>query len=596
MSDDQLSFSLPVTERFAWKFRNIVLNGDDIGSYLRQKKSKLFSNVLPEQGQTSLLSLLPDPFSVKDIEKASKRILKAFDNQEKITIYGDYDVDGTTSCAMLKCFFDDIGFPVEIYIPDRLQEGYGLSSVGVTKLAQTGTKLIITVDNGIAALEGCQTALNCGVDVIITDHHDIPPVLPQAFAILNPKQTDCLFPYKMLAGVGVAFYLMIAIRALLRKENISKQINLRNYLDFVAIGTIADMAPLDGVNHILCRTGLDVLFEHIQNQRRPGLASLLKVSGWNESNGCISASDIGFKLGPRLNAAGRLGNALRSVDVLSTNRFEDGFEIAQFLHSENSDRQFLEKQHVQEALAMVAQQHDALPHALVLHKENWHPGVIGLVASRVLEKHYRPTLILTTLDGKIKGSGRSTHGFDLFSALNAVRDEFISFGGHFHAVGLTLDPQKLDWLKSYLEQTCANRISAEDRIPVLQIDGALSCQTLTVDFLKQLAALEPYGIENPRPKWLIGPAIVRHIKRIGKDLSQGHARILLLENGREFWVTAFGMADIFEKLLESGMDVQLVIDAKLHVWNGRLTVEMNVIDFAPVLKITNATFLEKNLG
>lgn len=592
MSHDQYDVSLPITERFAWKLRKIFVQDENFENYFLQKKEKLLPFVKSENlnQEKSLLSHLPEPWQMKDIYKAANRIIDAISKQEKITIYGDYDVDGTTSCAMLKHFFDDLHYPVDIYIPDRLLEGYGLSPIGVEKCFQNGTKIIITVDNGISAIDGCHKAIEKKIDVIITDHHDIPSQLPNAFAILNPKQNDCLFPYKMLAGVGVAFYLMIAIRSQLRSENKNCDINLKNYLDFVAIGTIADMAPLDGVNHILCKVGLRVLWDHIQNKKRPGLAELLKISGWKEDSQEINSSDIGFKIGPRLNAAGRLGNALRSVEILCSKKEQEAYELASFLHSENADRQVLEKKYVQEAIALAKSYSSKTPHAFILHKEDWHPGVVGLVASRILEKFYRPILVFGTLDGKLKGSGRSTHCFDLFSVLNEVRDQFISFGGHFHAVGMTLDPSKLPWLCDYLNQKAAELIPENDKIPGLHIDGILSFENLNVDLLDKLGTLEPYGIENPRPKWLIGPAVVRHIKRIGKDLSQGHAKILLLERKREFWVTAFGMADVFEKLLASGVDVQIVVEAKKHIWNNRLTVDMTIIDFAPVLKIANTSF------
>ncbi|MES2615450.1 MAG: DHH family phosphoesterase, partial [Bdellovibrionota bacterium] len=306
------------TAKYVWKRKHFFASQEEkLDEYFLQKKEQLFKQLnLQNQNEEnqSLLALLPDPWSLKDIRKAAQRILLAIEQKEKITIFGDYDVDGTTSCAMLKEFFSALNYAVEIYIPDRLTEGYGLNPVGVKKLSQNGTKLIITVDNGIAALNACLEAQNCHIDVIITDHHDVPAELPQAFAILNPKQIDCLFPFKMLAGVGVAFYLMIALRALLREISPSyNNLILKNYLDYVAIGTIADMAPLNGANHILCKIGLEVLQMNLRQGKRLGLFELLKLAGWSE-NTQVCAADIGFKIGPRLNAAGRLGNALRSVD------------------------------------------------------------------------------------------------------------------------------------------------------------------------------------------------------------------------------------------------------------------------------------------
>ncbi|BBH52605.1 single-stranded-DNA-specific exonuclease RecJ [Fluviispira sanaruensis] len=573
--------NLCITSRFTWKLRKIFAeNGKEIDQYISQKKVSLLEGKTMEE-DTSPLSLLPEPWSLKDIRKAVERILSAMQKKEKITIFGDYDVDGTTSCAMLKHFFNDINYPVDVYIPDRLVEGYGLNKIGLQKISENGSTLVITVDNGIAAVDACAHALSLNIDVIITDHHDIPPTLPNAFAILNPKQKDCLFPYRMLAGVGVAFYLMIALRSLLREQGVACPINLKNYLDYVALGTIADMAPLTGVNHTLCKVGLEVLSQNVQNGSRLGLFHLLKLAGWNE-NSKVDSVDVGFKIGPRLNAAGRLGNALRSVDILYTNEDQNILEMAQFLHAENSERQQLEKAFTHEALAQVAALPE-LPEALVLHKEDWHPGVVGLVATRVLDKFYRPVLVFGTLDGKLKGSGRSTHSFDLFSVLNEVRHEFISFGGHFHAVGLTLAPEKLPWLREYLAKKAGEIILAQDKIPLLHVDGILSLNDMSPHFLRKLEQFEPYGVENPRTRWLVGPAQVKHVKRIGKDLSQGHAKVLLLENAQDVWVTAFGMADIFEEFLATGVDIQLVVEAKLGNWNGKISPEIKVIDYASVI-------------
>lgn len=576
--------SLCSTSRFIWKLKDIVAeNPSQIEEYFVKKKNFLLDKK-QLSGNASLLSLLPEPWLMKDVRKAAERILTAIKNSEKITIFGDYDVDGTTSCAMLKHFFHDIGYPVDIYIPDRILEGYGLNVTGLNKISQNGVTVVVTVDNGISAVQACEEALKLGIDVIITDHHDVPEVLPCAFAILNPKQKDCLFPYRMLAGVGVAFYLMIAIRNIMREQGNKCVVNLKNFLDFVAIGTIADMAPLTGLNHILCKIGLEVLAQNVQQKKRIGIFELLKHAGWKEGSK-IDSVDIGFKIGPRLNAAGRLGNALRSVEILYTNEEEAACEMALHLHHENAERQALEKAFTQEAIEQVLNLGE-LPDALVLHKKDWHPGVVGLVATRILDKFYRPVLVFGTIDGKLKGSGRSTHSFNLFAVLNEVREEFVSFGGHYHAVGLTLVPEKLSWLQDYLSRKANELISSQDKIPPLWLDGILPLEGLNPNFLRRLEELEPYGIENPRTRWLAGPVTVAHVKRIGKDISQKHAKVLLLEGGKETWLTAFGLADVFEGFLETGMEVQLVVEAKLSIWNGRLTSDIRVIDYAPVIYTT----------
>lgn len=573
----------PGAPKFAWKQSAVfAAHENHFTDFLTQKKQMLYANLSTahvKDADANLLALLPEPWGMKDIRKAAERIVCALDRGEKITIFGDYDVDGTTSCALLKNFFAALQHPVDIYIPERLRDGYGLNVTGVSLLAEQGTQLIITVDNGIAACEACALAKQLGIDVIITDHHDIPPVLPDSYATLNPKRFDCVFPYRMLAGVGVAFYLMIAVRSLLKEQKSERvqTLNLKSFLDFVAIGTIADMAPLNGVNHVLCKVGLEVLYQHLLSGKQPGLYCLLTLAGWDQETK-ITATDVGFKIGPRLNAAGRLGNAQRAVSLLLAQSDAEAQEAAEFLHEENAQRQQLEKKMTQEALEQVGQ--TTVPEALVLHQEDWHPGVVGLVATRVLDKYYRPTLVFGSNAGYLKGSGRSTHGFDLFSALNAVRHEFISFGGHFHAVGLSIAKEKLNWLKEYLAQKAQELIPAVDRVQPLYIDGVLPLAKLEVRFLQNLTVFEPHGIENARFKWLIGPLTVRHIKRIGKDPTHGHARVLLLQEGKELWLTAFGMADAFENHLECGVDIYVVVEAKLRLWNGRTLVDATILDFA----------------
>lgn len=587
--------NLPTTKKYAWKFRDIFLQNFDsnqLNSFIVQKKHNLLpglNHLVLETQTENLLSYLPAPERMKHLVRASERIVLALKKNEQITIFGDYDVDGTTSCAMLYEFFELLNYPVSIYIPDRLTEGYGLNPIGLQKCAEAGTKVLITVDNGISSLKACELAKELKIDVIITDHHDLPPTLPDAFAILNPKQPDCNFGFPMLAGVGVAFYLMIGVRALLKKANPDFKINLKHFLDYVAIGTIADMAPLTNVNHILCKTGLEVLNQNLIEQKRLGLYELLVLAGWDK-NTSVNAYDIGFKIGPRLNASGRLGNALHSVALLKTKDSAEALECAQFLHEENASRQTLQKQMTDEAIKLANEKIKENVHAIVLHKEEWHPGIVGLVASRILEKYYKPTIIMGTNNGKLKGSGRSTHSFDLFSALNRVRHEFISFGGHYHAVGITLDKEKLSWFKNYLNEQAHMLIPTQDRIPVLHIDGILPTRELNFEFLKHLEALEPFGQSNPAPKWLIGPVQVRNVFRIGKDLSQGHAKITFVDKSGSCIATAFNDASLFEQFLETGTDLYVVIEFKKKIWKTKLYLDIIVADFAPVVYLDPEKF------
>ncbi len=581
-------FELPTTDRFAWKFRTDILDGhspEQLNSFLFTKKRNVLDGYgvsADSQFTQNLLSALPAPEKMKDAFLAAARILKAIKNNEKITVFGDYDVDGTTSCAMLFDFFKQLNITIDIYIPDRLTEGYGLNPIGLQNCADKGTNVIITVDNGIASVDACILAKKLNIDVIITDHHDLPPILPDAFATLNPKQTDCNFGFPMLAGAGVTLYLMIAIRALLRKENSSFNINLKSFLDYVAIGTIADLAPLTGVNHILCKLGLEVLNENIVNNKRPGLYELLLLAGWEEPHS-ITSYDIGYKIGPRLNAAGRLGNALNSVTLLTTQNSEEAKSCAAFLHEENASRQILQKSMTQEALLMAEKAVLQYPHAIVLHKEDWHPGIVGLVASRVLERFYKPTIILGSNEAKLKGSGRSTHAFNLFQNLDAVRSELLSFGGHYHAIGISLESNKLKWLQSYLNSQAQNLIAESDTIPILNIDGALPIAELTEKFVDNLAQLEPFGQNNSEPQWLIGPAEIRNVYRMGQDKSQGHAKITLRDKSGAAKFTVFGSAEHFELFFESGTDVYAVVKLKRRTWKSKIYLDLLIVDFAAVM-------------
>lgn len=583
---------LPTTERFIWKFRSHLFNkykSDSLENYILEKKKILLTGCGVEKEDLftqNLLSFLPPPQNMKDAFRAAERVIYALNNKEKIVVFGDYDVDGTTSCAMLYEFFQVLNTDIEIYIPDRLTEGYGLNPIGLKKCAENGAQLIITVDNGSSAVEACELAKLLNIDVIITDHHDLPATLPHAFATLNPKQKDCQLGFPMLAGAGVTLYLMIAIRALLRKIHPNLILNLKSFLDYVAIGTIADLAPLTGVNHILCKLGLEVLNENIQNCRRLGLYELLLLSGWEEPH-LITAYDVGYKIGPRLNAAGRLGNALNSVNLLTTKDPIQAKKSAEFLHTENAERQILQKSMTLEALQMVEKNIHQFPHAIVLHNEEWHPGIVGLVASRVLERFYKPTIILGSNNGKLKGSGRSTQAFNLFQTLDSVRSQLISFGGHFHAIGISLEPNKLQWLVSYLNEQASIHISNNEKIPILHIDGIIPISELKEDFVNKLKHLEPFGQNNLEPQWLIGPAQIRNVFRIGQDKSQGHAKINLMDISGSSKFTVFGAADQFELFFESGTDVYVVVKLKKRTWKSKIYLDILIVDFAPVMYLNS---------
>ncbi|NBW82615.1 single-stranded-DNA-specific exonuclease RecJ [bacterium] len=568
--------------RYRWALKSEpLLSHDDCDSFFQSRLVHLRGT--DDKGHLSdkeLLGKLPTWELMKDIFRAVGRIRTAMEAGERIVIFGDYDVDGTTSCAMLQLAFAELGYEVEVYIPDRLLEGYGLNPVGLEKIAEQGKALVITVDNGISALIACEKARELGLDVIITDHHEPPPKLPEAFAILNPKQPGCDYPFKMLAGVGVAFYLLIALRAELRTAGHPRadKLNLKKFLDFVAIGTIADVAPLNGVNHILCRVGLTVIFDHVMNNERPGLSHLLRLAGWKADNGAVDATDVGFKIGPRLNAAGRLGSAMASVELMVTTHSVRALELAEFLHGENSARQELEKKAVEQALKAVSQWSGGF-YSVVLRDPEWHAGVVGLVASRVAENLNKPTLILTEVDGKLKGSGRSIAGFDLYNALSPLRDKFVSFGGHGYAVGMTLKPEDFDWLKESFESSVRKALGEKIPSPKLEVDGIVPVGLLSERLCVLMDTLEPFGAENPRPKWLIRRVKLGHSKRIGQAPNSKHARVWL-DDSASAPLTAFGLASEIEQFVASKEVVDLVVEGRLSRWGGRVKPELRIIDLA----------------
>jgi single-stranded-DNA-specific exonuclease len=583
-----VSECLGVSPRHRWFLREDALTSSEkYESYIADRLHRVRGiDDDASVSEKNLLSYLPSWETLKDVSKSVERIIREIDHGGRIIIFGDYDVDGTTSCALLKLAFAELGHSVEVYIPDRLTEGYGLNPVGLEKIAEGGGGLVITVDNGISAVAACERAAQLGLDVIITDHHEPPEILPSAFAILNPKQPGCAFPFKMLAGVGVAFYLLIALRAQLRARNhpSADKLNLRKFLDLVAVGTIADVAPLNGVNHILCKVGLSVMHENILSGRRPGLTSLIRLAGWKEENGAVDATDVGFKIGPRLNAAGRLGSAMASAELMMTDDWQRSSEIAQFLHSENAARQELEKKAVEQALA-VADKWSEEFYSVVLHNESWHAGVVGLVAARVAEKLHKPTLIFTLVDGKLKGSGRSIPGFDLYAVLSPLRENFVSFGGHAYAVGMTLKPDQLPWLKETFESSVRRALGETIPSPRLELDGVIPFDLLSGRLCVLMDALEPFGAENPRPKWLIKRVRLGHSKRIGQAPDSKHARVWLFSNDSTP-LTAFGLASEIEHYVASQEVVDLVVEGRLSRWGGRLKSELRIIDLAVATQLS----------
>ena len=501
------------------------------------------------------LSDLHDPFLMDGMQKAVDRIMKAIETNERILIFGDYDVDGTTSVAMLFLYLQKLGCQSIIHIPDRIIEGYGISLTGINKGKEFGATLLISVDCGITAIEQVEYARSLGIDVIICDHHEPGQTLPNAHAVLDPLIPNCEYPFKYLCGCGVAFKL---IQALEKRRDNGQLAN--DFIDFVTLATTADIVPLVKENRILTKIGL----QRINTEPRPGIRALIESSGTQP--GKISTGQIVFVLAPRINAVGRMGDATRAVQLLTSDSYEDAKQLAQVLEEENRNRRKIDEDTFLKAQELVENLQDGENDpAIVLHHEEWHPGVIGIVASRLVEKYYRPTIMLTTVDGVAKGSARSIVGFDIHQALKRVEDKLIQFGGHKYAAGLAVALDRVDEFREAFNIAVEELMSQEIRTPELRIDAEISLGELTPRFLKILKEFTPYGPSNMRPVFLarnVEP--VSQPKIVGKD----HLRFRVRQNQFVLDAIGFGLGSLIDEVRESGKKLDLVFSVDEHEWSS----------------------------
>jgi single-stranded-DNA-specific exonuclease len=513
------------------------------------------------------LSCLHEPLLLLDMDRAVERLSQARLKGELVCIYGDYDVDGISSVALLVSFFREVGISVSYNIPRRLEDGYGLSSDGISRIASQGVSVVISVDCGVTAVEEARLAASLGIDLIITDHHTPGDTLPDAYAVINPLRPGCGFPFKGIAGVGVAFNLLMALRRRLRHDGLFKrqpEPDLRAYLDLVALGTIADVVPLQDENRILARIGLKVL----ETSQRPGITALKEVSS---VSGEVSCSSVGFRLAPRLNAAGRLEDAALGVELLLSTDLAEARRIAAELDASNAERQAVEKEILQGALQMITEAPEmANRSSIVLASPEWHPGVIGIVASRIVDIFHRPTVLIALDQGSGRGSGRSIPGFHLYQALHACTDHLLRFGGHRQAAGLSIDEATLATFVERFDEVAAGELSEEDLVPELLIDGELSTGDITVELAQAVAGLHPFGMGNAEPLFLL-----RNMRVADSRVLKGtHLKLTLLSDGRRLDAIAFGMAD---------RDLPEVIDIaaqlQINVWNGRSNLQLRIKDF-----------------
>ncbi len=443
------------------------------------------------------LAYLHNPFTFKDMEKAVKRVYQAILRQEQVVIYGDYDVDGVTGTAILYLFLSPLLSRIDCYIPHRIREGYGLNPEAIKKIAALGTSLLITTDCGSSDVEEIKLARSLGMDVIVIDHHEVPKDIPPVYALINPKRPDCAFPFKDLAGVGVTFNFLIALRQFLTRHNFWSQDqvpNLKEYLDLVALGTVADVVPLRDENRIFVKYGLELLSSGNEIDRRPGLKSLKKISGLN---GQVSVQDIAFRLGPRINAAGRMSAPQMALRLLITKDCQEADYLAQELNELNKKRQRVEEQILREAEQIFKQTGKG-----VLASKDWHPGVIGIVASRLTETFKRPFLLISLNEELGRGSGRSIEGCDLYAMLSECQNYLLGYGGHKMAAGFTISPEDLEAFVNQFEEVVKevfiDRAQKQDKCR-LTIDAEVKLAELSSCFWTYLSLLPPYGAGNPEP-------------------------------------------------------------------------------------------------
>jgi single-stranded-DNA-specific exonuclease len=511
------------------------------------------------------LDRLHDPFLMKDMHQAVDRLVAAMDKKEKILVYGDYDVDGTTAVALFYGFIKSFYSQVDFYIPDRYQEGYGVSERGIHFAAENNFKLIISLDCGIKALEKVDLANSLGMDFIVCDHHTPGDKLPNALAVLDPKRKDCPYPYKELSGCGVGFKLIQAYTAKTGKD----VVGLYEFLDLVAVSIAADIVPITGENRILAYYGL----ERINNNPRPGLKALIQNGRLDKE---IEIGDIVFKIGPRINASGRMEHAKASVELLIAKNLTDAVQRASLVEDVNATRKNFDENITKEALSMIGiQEATGALKSTVLFKQDWHKGVIGIVASRCIEQYYRPTIILTESNNMATGSARSVVDFDIYDAISECSDLLEQFGGHKYAAGLTMAVQNVPAFQEKFEKVVGERISEIHLKPILEIDDELVLDQINYKFFNIIKQMAPFGPGNPEPIFSANQVYADHIK----ILKDKHLKFDIVQDGQETRPTciAFCFAEYYE-LLNSKMRFNIAFEVRENTFRNTSSLQLYVKD------------------
>lgn len=513
------------------------------------------------------LSDLHDPRLMKDMDKAVARILTAFEKAEKILVFGDYDVDGTTSVASLYQFIHNIYSDTDFYIPHRYREGYGVSKLGIDFAKENGFTLIVSLDCGIKSVDLISYAKTLGIDFIVCDHHLPDKELPPAVAILNPKQKDCSYPYKELCGCGVGFKLMMALS---EKLGLPEESYL-NYLDLVATAIAADIVPITGENRTLAFYGL----KKVNENPCAGIRALMQLAGVQKH---MHITNLVFVIAPRVNAAGRMDDARKAVQLFVEQDYTKALAFAEMLHSDNVDRREADSSITEEALALI--QNDPLSinrKTTVVYQEHWHKGVVGIVASRLIETYYRPTVVLTRSGEYVAGSARSVTGFNLYEAIHACREHLLGYGGHFAAAGMTLLPENVEAFSAAFDREVSLLITEELLTPEIIIDAEISFSDITPSLFSILLQMEPFGPENMRPVFIAKNV---HDAGFSKIVKEQHIRFVLKQNNITLTGIGFNMAAKFP-LLQNRQPLDIVFTIDENEWNGEKNLQLKMIDLRP---------------
>ncbi len=511
---------------------------------------------------------LIDPFTLPDMDKACERIHRALDNGEKITVFGDYDADGVTSTALLYSYLSSCGADVNYYIPDRAGEGYGMNCDAIDALAQRGTRLVVTVDNGISAIEEIAYAKSLGIDVVVTDHHKVSDQLPDAVAVVDPHREDSYCEFSEWAGVGVAFKLISAL-----DESEGYEL-LEEYADIIALGTVADIVPLVGENRIIVRSGVAFINLAKENKTlRKGIVALLEESG---NAGPLDASSLAFRIAPRINAAGRMGSAERALRLLLTNDTAEAQEIAKEISQANADRQETESKITEAAVEIIENNpHIKYQRVIVVSGEGWHQGVIGIVASRLTEKYGKPCIVISENSDVSKGSGRSIDGFSLYDGLTYCKDILVQYGGHVLAAGLSITKDKIDDFRNKI-----NRYAKTIERPVAQltIDCKLNPSSINIDMLSSIEQLGPFGADNPQPVFGLYNMTITSLQPVGNGK---HMRIALQKNGFSVSAIMFSVTSKDFQFRESDrVDVAVRLSQGEYMGKAKINIQVKDIKFS----------------